>query len=60
LAIIVWHIYHVMFDPGVYPVSWTWLDGKVTPEEYRHEHGLPYEEWKKEHGEPANEPPSEE
>jgi cytochrome b subunit of formate dehydrogenase len=50
LAVIVWHFYHVMFDPDVYPMSWTCVDGKVTPEEYRHEHGLAYEEWKKEHG----------
>jgi cytochrome b subunit of formate dehydrogenase len=50
LAIVVWHFYHVIFDPDVYPVSWTALDGKVSEEEYRHEHGLAYEEWKREHG----------
>jgi cytochrome b subunit of formate dehydrogenase len=50
LAIIIWHFYHVMFDPDVYPFSWTAVDGKLTPEEYKHEHELAYEEWKKEHG----------
>lgn len=31
LAIIVWHWYFVMFDPDVYPMKWTWLDGKSAP-----------------------------
>jgi cytochrome b subunit of formate dehydrogenase len=56
LAVIVWHFYHVIFDPDIYPVSWTWLDGKVTPKFYEHEHGQAYEEWKKEHGGDANAP----
>ncbi len=29
LAIVVWHFYHVMFDPDVYPMNSAWLDGKV-------------------------------
>ncbi|HNQ91124.1 MAG TPA: cytochrome b/b6 domain-containing protein [Verrucomicrobiota bacterium] len=28
LAILVWHAYHVMASPGVYPLSWTWWDGR--------------------------------
>ena len=59
LAVIVWHFYHVIFDPDVYPMSLAWIDGKVTPEQYEHEHPLAYEEWKKEHGgddEPREEP----
>ncbi len=40
LAIIVWHFYHVMFDPEVYPSNWAWLDGRVTPEWQKHEHPL--------------------
>ncbi|MHB1305601.1 MAG: cytochrome b/b6 domain-containing protein [Limisphaerales bacterium] len=32
LAIIVWHFYHVMFAPAVYPMNWAWLDGKARPE----------------------------
>jgi hypothetical protein len=47
LAVIVWHFYHVIFDPDVYPMSFAWLDGKITPEEYEHEHGLAYAEWRK-------------
>ena len=30
LAIIVWHFYWVIFDPHIYPMSWTWVTGKVT------------------------------
>ncbi len=40
LAIIVWHFYHVIFDPDVYPVNWAWWDGRVTEHWYRDEHGL--------------------
>lgn len=40
LAIVVWHFYHVLFDPDVYPSNWAWLDGRVTPEWQRHEHPL--------------------
>jgi cytochrome b subunit of formate dehydrogenase len=40
LAIVVWHLYHVIFDPGVYPGNWAWLDGRVTPEWQKHEHPL--------------------
>lgn len=40
LAILVWHLYGVMFDPDVYPMSWAWFDGKMSEEQYRHEHGL--------------------
>jgi hypothetical protein len=39
LAIIVWHFYHVMFDPDIYPMNWAWLDGMVPKklhEEERH------------------------
>jgi formate dehydrogenase gamma subunit len=29
LAIVVWHLYHVVFDPEVYPLNWAWWDGKA-------------------------------
>lgn len=28
LAILVWHLYWVIFDPEVYPMDWSWWDGK--------------------------------
>lgn len=35
LAIIVWHFYWTIFDPHVYPMSFTWLTGKVTKEQLK-------------------------
>ncbi len=43
LAIIVWHFYHVIFDPDVYPVNFAFLDGKVSDELYKEEHELDYD-----------------
>ncbi|MCP4228899.1 MAG: hypothetical protein GY771_01955 [bacterium] len=37
LAIIVWHLYFVIFDPAVYPMSFAWFDGKITEETLKHE-----------------------
>jgi formate dehydrogenase gamma subunit len=44
LAIVVWHFYHVIFDPDVYPINFAFLDGRVSAEHYREEHELAYEE----------------
>jgi formate dehydrogenase gamma subunit len=46
LAIIVWHFYHVIFDPDVYPMNWAWLDGRVSAEFYKEEHPLAYQQMK--------------
>ncbi|HYV24352.1 MAG TPA: cytochrome b/b6 domain-containing protein [Pyrinomonadaceae bacterium] len=43
LAIIVWHFYHVIFDPDVYPVNFAFIDGRVSEELYREEHELDFE-----------------
>jgi formate dehydrogenase gamma subunit len=43
LAIIVWHFYHVIFDPDVYPVNLAFVDGRVSEELYQEEHELDYE-----------------
>jgi cytochrome b subunit of formate dehydrogenase len=40
LAILVWHFYHVMFDPEVYPLNWACWDGRVPADWYKHEHPL--------------------
>lgn len=32
LAILIWHFYHVIFDPDVYPLSWACWKGKVSKE----------------------------
>ena len=38
LAIIVWHWFFVIFRPSEYPMSFTWADGNMTLEHYRHHH----------------------
>lgn len=38
LAIVVWHWFFVIFHPREYPMSLTWIDGKMTLETYRHHH----------------------
>ena len=40
LAIIVWHFYHVMFDPDVYPLNLACWDGRVTRHWQEEEHPL--------------------
>jgi formate dehydrogenase gamma subunit len=40
LAIIVWHFYHVMLDPDVYPVNFAFWDGKVSKHWQEEEHPL--------------------
>ncbi len=45
LAIVIWHFYNVHFNPHKFPGSLTWLNGKITMEEFKEEHPLEYEEW---------------
>jgi formate dehydrogenase gamma subunit len=40
LAILVWHFYHVIFDPDVYPLNRACVDGRVPEEWYAEEHAL--------------------
>ena len=42
LAIVVWHLYQTIVNPDVYPMNWTWLTGRVSDAQLRHEH---YLEW---------------
>jgi cytochrome b subunit of formate dehydrogenase len=42
LAIVVWHFYYVLFNPDVYPLNTSMLDGKITEKEQRDEYFL---EW---------------
>lgn len=38
LAILVWHLFFVMFHPHEYPMSLTWLDGQMSLASYRDHH----------------------
>ncbi|HOX58645.1 MAG TPA: cytochrome b/b6 domain-containing protein [Candidatus Paceibacterota bacterium] len=38
LAILVWHFYHVIFDPDVYPLNWACWNGKVSKHWQEDEH----------------------
>ena len=40
LAILVWHLYGVIFDPDTYPMNWAWFDGRMTEHQFHEEHGL--------------------
>jgi hypothetical protein len=40
LAILVWHFYHVIFDPDVYPLNRAVLDGRVSRHWLEEEHPL--------------------
>ena len=40
LTIIVWHLYSVVFNPDIYPMSWAWITGDLTEHEMEEEHGL--------------------
>ncbi len=39
LAIVVWHFYGVIFNPEVYPLNLSMVDGMMSEEEMRREHG---------------------
>lgn len=40
LAILVWHLYQVIFDPDIYPMNWAWWDGRMSEKLYEEEHPL--------------------
>jgi cytochrome b subunit of formate dehydrogenase len=47
LTIIVWHWFFVIFHPEKYPMSLTWLDGRISEDEMKNNHTHEYEEIKK-------------
>jgi hypothetical protein len=38
LAILVWHVYFVIFNPDMYPMNLAWLKGSLTESEMAEEH----------------------
>ena len=43
LAILVWHLYWVVFDPAIYPLNKSMFTGKLPEEIYKEEHSLEFE-----------------
>jgi cytochrome b subunit of formate dehydrogenase len=43
-AIFIWHFFFVIFLPAVYPMSTTWVDGRMPADEWREFHGAEYAE----------------
>jgi cytochrome b subunit of formate dehydrogenase len=43
LAIIIWHMYNVHFNPSVFPMSRIWLTGKIGLHELKENHPLEHE-----------------
>jgi formate dehydrogenase gamma subunit len=56
LAIIVWHLYFVIFNPDVYPMNLAWLTGRVSEREMLEDHPLELERMKKEGSLPEAKP----
>jgi len=47
LAILVWHLYFVIFNPDVYPMNMAWFTGTISEVEMEEEHPLELEELKR-------------
>lgn len=43
-AIVIWHLYAVIFDPDAYPLNWAWFDGRIREGQFRHEHEEAWEQ----------------
>jgi formate dehydrogenase subunit gamma len=44
LAILIWHFYNVHLNPDRFPMSWTWITGKISRKEMVEHHPREYEE----------------
>ncbi|MBI5482209.1 MAG: hypothetical protein HY906_25360, partial [Deltaproteobacteria bacterium] len=43
MYLFIFHFYMVHLRPAIFPMSWVWIDGRMSLTEYRHEHGLDFE-----------------
>jgi formate dehydrogenase subunit gamma len=62
LAIVIWHFYNVHLNPHKFPMSKTWITGKISKHELMDEHMLEYEELMRQRAEidPSNQSNSKE
>ncbi len=56
LAIIVWHFFFVIFHPDEFPMSLTWMDGKMTEHTLKEKHPAWYRRIAAEKGKPPEGP----
>ena len=42
--ILVWHFFFVVFHPEEYPMSWTWITGRMSKKAAQEHHGEWYRE----------------
>jgi formate dehydrogenase subunit gamma len=43
LVLVVWHLYNVHLNPEVFPMSKTWINGKISKEDLKKNHPLEYQ-----------------
>jgi hypothetical protein len=43
MYLFIFHFYMVHLRPAIFPMSWVWIDGRMTLAEYQHEHGRDFE-----------------
>ena len=48
LAIIIWHMYNVHWNPSIFPMSRVWLTGKIGLRELQENHPYEYEQYLRE------------
>jgi cytochrome b subunit of formate dehydrogenase len=56
LAILVWHLYQVFFDPHAFPMNWAWWDGRMDLDRFREAHALDPEQTPGDISPPGKEP----
>jgi len=39
MYLFIFHLYMVHLRPAIFPMSWVWINGRMSLEEYEHEHG---------------------
>lgn len=44
LAIIVWHLFFVMYHPKEYPMNMTWVDGEISLDAFKHHYRQQYKD----------------
>jgi formate dehydrogenase gamma subunit len=44
LAVLVWHFFFVIFHPEAYPMSWTWLTGRMSEKAVKRHHARWYKQ----------------